>query len=223
MDGDSKSTQGKVDIKIQWDDRGSEIDNIQIKNLSGEKKYQRVHAGSGQRLLYYFQSYPDFLNHFINLFTNHQATFLPTKEENQISINGNTSFQQVKQEMLIYFRKAANILSLVGGSGGKDTSPNVFIIFSRDKDKTRIKLFSMAQLINLINGSAILFKGNQHAINLEVAINGRSLNKGNVLNSVFIYQDDFIGNNNYSIGTRLSSVLKQARDINFSAGFVLPN
>jgi hypothetical protein len=128
-------SQGKVDVEIKW--RGKDL-KISAKNVNFNNKY--IQLVSGTSLLNLLQDEPvDFVNHALNILSNHIDDNMPFVREKNLS--------KMRVEMQTEIRLIILYKALTGDIG-KRTKANLFII--NDNRTGNVKVFEIADIIDKV-------------------------------------------------------------------------
>ena len=130
----TSSSQGKIDVELQWDDKQI---GLSAKNIAIDPNKYQIHLVTGSSLLYMIQDRDtDFVNHFLNLFAKHGRP-------GAITGAFRTSKELMKDEMkLILFFKALT------GANYKRKAANLFVV--NDSTTGRVYVKSIEGLIDKV-------------------------------------------------------------------------
>ena len=125
----TKASQGKVDVEMNW--KGRDL-NISAKNIN-IKDYTRIHLVSDTSLLFLLQDEPaPFVNHALNILSRH------TGREGIQKINS------MRADMLQELRLIALYKALTGDAGGRKKA-NTFIV--NDNATGRVQVYDVGEII----------------------------------------------------------------------------
>lgn len=193
METSGSSASGKVDVRLQWNNK---IAKISAKNVNLSSGHAWVHIVSGSSLLYLLQDVnATFVNHFLNLFAYHRDNAGLTEKRSKI-------LGEIK---LILFYKA-----LTGSNYGRSTA-DTFVINDNSR-KGGVRVFCMNDIVQ-----SVINSGSTKNISIN---NGNTIIDSLRLKNDFI-PGDITGKSR--IAKLLIDAHQQKINIKFNASNVLNN
>lgn len=189
----SASSQGKVDVHLNWQGQDLKISAKNVNLGNGDNRSWYIHLLSGSSLLYLLQDVDgDFVNHFLNLCSVVDKTGASgALAQSKVSI--------INEVKLILMYKALT------GDNYKRQAANIFAV--NDNASGRIRLFTMGELVDKIIASG----NSSNAIYEKGITMGQS---GSTFNAKLKFNNTWVGGDNNPNETdaqkRISAVLSDA-------------